>query len=192
MRNKSAPLLFGGLILAGIIAWLFIHFSHQTVTPMDDSSTPLTLTSAAFANGELIPAKYSCDGENVSPPLAWSGNIPDQTQSFVLLMSDPDVPKSVRADGVFDHWVIWNIPANQREIHEGGPVPGEQGANTSGQHKYTGPCPPDREHRYFFALYAVDTRLSLAKGATKDDVLQALKGHDLASANLMGRYDRAR
>lgn len=150
----------------------------------------LVLSSPAFLPGDFIPPKYTCDGENISPPLRWSGGVPDGTKTFVLLMTDPDVPRNIRPDGIFDHWVIWNIPAGVREIPEGGPVPGRQGANTRGHPQYTGPCPPDREHRYFFVLYALDAELNLPEGSTKAEVLAALEGTALASSTLIGRYDR--
>ncbi len=150
------------------------------------------LASSAFANGGAIPPKYTCDGENVNPPLSWSGVIPPSTKSFVLIMDDPDVPLDIRPDGMFDHWVVFNIPADVRSLGEASVPPGVQGANTRGDSIYRGPCPPDREHRYFFRLYAVDTMLGFKEGATKIEVLAAIDGHVIAAGELMGRYDRQR
>ena len=108
-------------------------------------------------------------------------------------MDDPDVPTSIRSDGVWDHWLVWNIPPTTTEIPEEGPTPGVVGRNTSGRHEYGGPCPPDREHRYFFKLFALDRELDLpAAHATKEQIIAAMEGHVLASAELMGRYERGR
>jgi len=152
----------------------------------------MKLTSSAFSEGTRIPAKYSCDGENVSPPLAIEG-VPPEAQSLVLLMDDPDIPDFVKEKyGIeeFDHWVCFNIAPNKTQISEG-EEPGTLGNNTSGNAAYTGPCPPDREHRYFFKLFALDCDLDLPEGCSKHDVLDAIDGHILAEATLMGRYERA-
>lgn len=150
----------------------------------------MELKSTAFEEEGRIPLKYTCDGENVSPPISISG-VPDGAESLVLIMDDPDVPKSVRPDGVWDHWLVWNIPPDTREIPEGEEPSGTVGQNTSGSTGYQGPCPPDREHRYFFRLYALDTALDLRpEGTRKDDILSAMSGHVLEEAELMGRYNR--
>ena len=155
-----------------------------------------SLTSPAFNNGEVIPSKYTCDGEDVSPELRIAGG-PDGTKSLALLMDDPDVPRVLREDGTFDHWVLFNIPPETGVIAEGagsGSV-GVKGNNTRGATAYTGPCPPPqyepKEHRYFFSLYALDSMLALAEGASKEAVKATMKGHLLAKAELMGRYARA-
>jgi hypothetical protein len=118
---------------------------------------------------------------------------PAQTKSLVLIMDDPDVPRSIKPDGVFDHWVLFNIPPDTKIIAEGGSV-GTPGKNSVGQHTYTGPCPPPQfepaEHRYVFTLYALDTLLPLSAGATKAEVLQAAEGHIIAHTMLTGRYQR--
>lgn len=149
----------------------------------------MQLTSPAFAHQSLIPSKYTCDGENINPPL-FIADIPAQTQSLALIMDDPDVPKRLRADGMWDHWVVFNIPPELTQIPEGEEPPGVHGKGTSGNFDYFGPCPPDREHRYFFKLYALDTRLNLSQGATKQQVEAAMAGHILAKAELMGKYQR--
>jgi Raf kinase inhibitor-like YbhB/YbcL family protein len=149
----------------------------------------MKLTSPAFDPDGKIPSKYTCDGENINPPLIIS-DVPDRAASFVLIMDDPDVPKRLRADGMWDHWVVFNIPPSTREIVEGEEPQGTHGMGTSGNLSYFGPCPPDREHRYFFKLYALDTELTLAEKATKHQVERAMEGHILARAELMGRYER--
>ncbi|MBI4088188.1 YbhB/YbcL family Raf kinase inhibitor-like protein [Candidatus Kaiserbacteria bacterium] len=155
-------------------------------------TSTLTLTSPTFENGSSVPNRFTCDGDNTSPPLSWSG-VPEGTRSLVLIMDDPDVPKVLKPDGIFDHWTLFNIPPGTREIPEGGSV-GVPGANGAGKKAYTGPCPPPQyepsEHRYFFRLYALDTMLPLQAGASKDEVLAAMQGHVIAQAELMGRYKR--
>jgi Raf kinase inhibitor-like YbhB/YbcL family protein len=149
----------------------------------------MKLTSSAFENNGKIPAQYTCDGKNINPPLAIS-EVPTQAQTLVLIMDDPDVPKRLRADGMWDHWVIFNIPVTISEIQEGEEPLGVHGLGTSNNLDYFGPCPPDREHRYFFRLYALDTSLNLPERVTKQQVLTAMEGHILAQSVLMGRYER--
>jgi Raf kinase inhibitor-like YbhB/YbcL family protein len=147
----------------------------------------LQITSAAFAANGAIPSKFTCDGAGVNPPLAFSG-IPAKTQSLVLIMDDPDVPKNLMPSGVFDHWLIWDLPATSKGFAEGAPE-AKTGLNTTGP-GYMGPCPPDREHRYFFKLYALDAKLGNAKIANKQELEAAMKGHILEQAELVGRYQR--
>lgn len=147
----------------------------------------LTLTSPAFEEGALIPKKYTCDSEDYSPPLKWT-DVPDNTRSFVLIVDDPDAPI-----GTFDHWLVFNIPADTHELEENLsqlPESTKQGSNSWGKAQYGGPCPPDREHRYFFRLYALDTQLDLPEGTSKEELHQAMEGHILEQTHLMGRYDR--
>ncbi|MFZ6014978.1 MAG: YbhB/YbcL family Raf kinase inhibitor-like protein [Patescibacteria group bacterium] len=151
----------------------------------------MQISSSAFGNNGLIPAQYTCDGQNINPPLGFS-DIPSNAKSLVLLMDDPDVPKSVREDGMWDHWVVYNIPPATVTIFEAQNPPGLMGVNTGGRLAYGGPCPPDKEHRYFFKLYALDSMLELAEGATRAEVENAMEGHIIAQAELMGRYDRNR
>lgn len=153
------------------------------------------IRSGAFEPGGVIPARYTCDGENVSPPLSIAGR-PRGTVAYALIMDDPDIPSAVRerlgADE-FVHWVLFNFPYTVGVIPEGTvPDAATMGNNSAGQNTYTGPCPPDREHRYFFRLYALDTRLTLREGAVKEEVLHAMEGHVLGEAQLMGTYDRQR
>lgn len=149
----------------------------------------MKITSLAFADNGSIPVNYTCDGENINPPLHFHA-VPVAAQSLVLLMDDPDVPRRLRADGVWDHWVVFNIPPDMTEIVEGEAPLGIHGTSTSGHTTYHGPCPPDREHRYFFKLFALDIMLDLPPGAAKREVEQAMTGHVLAQAELVGRYER--
>ncbi|MES2121427.1 MAG: YbhB/YbcL family Raf kinase inhibitor-like protein [Chlamydiota bacterium] len=149
----------------------------------------MELKSSAFTPSGKIPAKFSCDGENISPELLISG-VPAEAKSLVLIMDDPDVPESVRQERMWDHWVVFNIPPETKRIPENTEPPGVGGKNTGGDLGYQGPCPPDREHRYFFKLYALDCKLDLAQGATKKEVEQAMEDHVLAETQLMGRYKR--
>ncbi|HSX11321.1 MAG TPA: YbhB/YbcL family Raf kinase inhibitor-like protein [Chlamydiales bacterium] len=149
----------------------------------------MKLLSSAFQEGGIIPSLYTCEGKNINPPLAFS-DVPPHAKSLVLIMDDPDVPKSRRPDGMFDHWVVFNMPPSVHRIGEHTTPPGIEGKNTYGKDQYAGPCPPDREHRYFFKLYALDTLLDLPAGATKKEVEQAMHGHIIAQCQLMGRYEK--
>ncbi|OGY61574.1 MAG: kinase inhibitor [Candidatus Colwellbacteria bacterium RIFCSPLOWO2_12_FULL_46_17] len=150
----------------------------------------MRISSSAFQDKGTIPAKYTCDGNNIIPPISIS-DVPEGTKTLTLIMDDPDVPKSIRPDGIFDHWLVWNIPADVKEIREGEAPAGIEGKNTRGDKKYTGPCPPDREHRYFFKLYALDAELELDPNTTtKGDLMHAMDGHIIAEVEFMGRYER--
>lgn len=149
----------------------------------------MELKSSAFENEGQIPSKYTCDGENVSPPLTITG-VPAEAKSLVLIMDDPDVPPNVREDGMWDHWVVFNIPPDVGEIPEGKEPAGTPGIGTGGNTAYYGPCPPDREHRYFFKLYALSDKLDLPEKSDKITVERALDGRVIDRAVLMGRYER--
>jgi Raf kinase inhibitor-like YbhB/YbcL family protein len=149
----------------------------------------MQLSSPAFKNKDKIPSQYTCDGTNINPELLIS-HVPSEAKSLVLIVDDPDVPPSVRKDRMWDHWVIFNIPPQTTHIAEDSQPQGIPGQNTDGELNYQGPCPPDREHRYFFKLYALDMLLDLPKGATKKQVEEAMEGHILAQTELMGRYER--
>ena len=152
----------------------------------------LQLTSDAFVNGQSIPAKYSCIGKNISPALTWT-EPPTGTQSFALIMDDPDEPGRT-----WVHWVLFNISADTRTLQEDLPITGKNvdpnaiyaGNNSSGTLSYQGPCPPSGTHRYFFKLYALDTTISLLSGATKDQLLKEIEGHILVQAELMGTFSK--
>lgn len=148
----------------------------------------MQLTSTAFAPGGMIPDQYGCKGATINPPLHIA-DVPRTAVSLALIMEDPDVPRHLRPDGMFDHWVIWNMPSTTEDIAEAiGPPEGTEGTNTRGSLGYTGPCPPDQPHRYFFHLFALDQMLDLAPGSTKQDLLAAMQGHILDSTQLMGLY----
>ena len=149
----------------------------------------MELTASAFQNGGKIPSRHTCDGENINPALTIT-DVPAGTRSLILIMDDPDVPKNIRKDGVWDHWVVYNIPPDIRKIAEGREPPGTPGTGTGGNTGYYGPCPPDREHRYFFRLYALDSMLDLPAGADKTTVERSLAAHVIEKATLMGRYER--
>jgi len=154
----------------------------------------LRIQSKRFEENALIPALYTCDGENISPSLSISG-VPAAAQSLVLIMDDPDIPQSVKDRlnvDVIDHWLVFNMPPEGAEIPDGISPAGTPGKNTHGKASYLGPCPPDREHRYFFRLYALDRMLDLSEGASRKEVERAMEGHVLESAELIGRYDRPR
>jgi Raf kinase inhibitor-like YbhB/YbcL family protein len=143
-------------------------------------------SSTAFADGQAIPANYTCDGANASPPLRWDG--PPQAQSFALIVDDPDAP-----GGIFTHWVLYDILGAQRELPEGAPGTGTPGMNDFSKAGYGGPCPPrgNGPHRYIFTLYALDIpSLKLPAGRPRQEIERAMQGHVLAQAKLMGRYER--
>ena len=142
------------------------------------------ITSSAFEHNERIPAKYTCNGQNVNPPLRIE-DIPPGTQSIAIIVDDPDAPGKT-----FIHWLIWDIePTN--EIAEN-TAPGTQGRTDFGKSAYGGPCPPSGTHRYFFRVYALGTTLGVAEGSSRADLERAMKGHTLAEAELIGLSDRGR
>jgi Raf kinase inhibitor-like YbhB/YbcL family protein len=153
----------------------------------------MQLTSSAFAPMGKIPPKYTCDGTDISPPLEFH-DIPAHAKSLVLIVVDPDIPLIAKKKfhiEVWDHWVVFNIPPRSLHLAEGKKPPGIQGKNTSGDNAYDSPCPPDKMHRYFFTLYALDIELNLAAGATRQQVEHAMQGHIMAKAELIGVYERA-
>jgi Raf kinase inhibitor-like YbhB/YbcL family protein len=156
-----------------------------------EGAMALPLSSPAFGDGDRIPTKYTCDGQDVSPPLAWS-NPPAGTQSLALIVDDPDAPA-----GVFTHWLLFNIPSDSRNLPGAVPVQAEltsgalQGKNDFGRTGYGGPCPPaGRPHRYQFTIYALDRVLDLKAGVSKKQLLGAMQGHILAQGQLTGTYQR--
>ncbi len=165
----------------------WFDFAHHKGGP----AMSLMLTTTAFQPGATIPKKFTCDGPDVSPALSWT-DPPGGTQSFALIVDDPDAPM-----GTWVHWVLYDLPATTRELAEGVPRQEElpsgarQGRNDFRKIGYGGPCPPPGPaHRYFFKLYALDSKTNLKPGATKADLEMAMKGHILAQAELTGRYQR--
>lgn len=142
----------------------------------------MKLTSPAFNHNESIPKKYTCQGEDINPPLNIDG-VPDGTKSLALIIDDPDAPMKT-----WVHWVVFNIPV-QNKIDENS-IPGKQGYNDFGKNDYGGPCPPSGTHRYFHKLYALDTVLNLNEGITKKELELAMQGHILAKTELIGLYKK--
>jgi len=154
----------------------------------------MTLTSNAFTSGQEIPERYTCDGRNVSPPLAWH-DIPGATKSLALIVDDPDAPDPAAPKMDWVHWVVYNIPPTVGSLPEGGtrgtlPAGAVEGLNDWNTVGYRGPCPPVGRHRYYHRLFALDITLSLAGKAGKSDVEQAMRGHVLGGAELIGTYQR--
>lgn len=150
----------------------------------------ITVASSVFEEAGPIPAKYTCDGADISPPLSWQG-VPEAAETIALISDDPDAPM-----GTWVHWVLYNLPAQTNELPENVP-PDEvlpdgasQGVTDFGRIGYGGPCPPGGTHRYFFKIYALDVRLELPPGADKAKLLDAMQGHILAQGQLMGKYQR--
>ena len=146
----------------------------------------MKLTSTAFTLGGAIPEKYGRDFDNVNPPLTIE-DVPETAQSLVLFMDDPDVPETAPVD-VWDHWIVFNISPSTRQIIEGWEVEGVRGKGTRGELDYGGPRPPDRAHRYFFKLYALDTKLDLNEGVSKQEVIDVMDGHIIEQAELIGLF----
>jgi Raf kinase inhibitor-like YbhB/YbcL family protein len=158
-------------------------------TATSDIAT-IQVMSSAFEEGGPIPQRYTCDGEEISPPLSWE-SVPEGTQSIVLIADDPDAPR-----GTFVHWVLYDLPANARELPEDTPRDkilangARQGINDGGDFGYMGPCPPSGTHRYFFKVYALDTRVNLPPGNRKADLLKVMEGHILAQGQTISKYGR--
>lgn len=170
----------------------FSPFIINSQTKSGSKKMAIKLESQAFNYGDFIPSKYTCDGANISPPLKWSG-IPEGTKSIALICDDPDAPI-----GDWVHWVLYNIPPETKELKEN--FPSEKilkdgsihGLNDWKKYGYGGPCPPSGIHRYYFKIFALDIKLDLSPGATKKQLLDAMRGHILAQGELMGKYERKR
>jgi Raf kinase inhibitor-like YbhB/YbcL family protein len=194
-------------ILSAGIAIVIALLSNLGCGNADPLPSPERLTiqlrTTAFADGGMIPHRFTCDGSDRSPDLSWSG-VPENSRTLALICDDPDAPA-----GTWSHWVVFNLPARVTGLKEGVPatkrVPNSsmeessptgsngdaiQGENDFGKLGYGGPCPPSGTHRYFFRLYALDARLELGPEATRADVLKAIKGHILAEGRLTGKYAR--
>jgi Raf kinase inhibitor-like YbhB/YbcL family protein len=196
MNGFGVTRLMGGILLG------FILGSCDRATSIADDSSKgvdelptlktMTLTSTFSPNG-LLPAKYSCDGDNISPALSWDAP-PTAARSLVLLVNDLDA--SPAPGKTFAHWVLYDLPPTVRQLPEKLPaqpfltIGGMQGKNDFGKYGYGGACPPSGTHRYLFRLYALDQPLDLPPGTGKDDVIAAMKGHIVAGAELVGQYSR--
>ncbi len=194
--HRIGALLAVALSLAALLLLLLtLTAAALSCGPAPTAGLPATpgasldLTSSAFAPGEAIPAQYTCDGQDLSPPLQWD-DPPAGTRSLALVMDDPDA-------GGFRHWLLYNLPAAARALPEGIPPDGElpdgsrQGQNGWGKLGYGGPCPPSGTHRYSFRLYALDVVLELPAGAGLEQLYQAMDGHILARGELVGLYTRS-
>jgi Raf kinase inhibitor-like YbhB/YbcL family protein len=179
MKRLMIVLFVWGLILTSCSQ------AQGNETLVSDGQPTILVTSPAFAPGEIIPVQFTCDGQNVSPELSW-GDIPADAQSLALIMDDPDAPV-----GTWVHWVVYNLDPKLTDLEEGSQNVGIDGENSSRKPGYAGPCPPKgSSHRYFFKLYALDTRLALDSGASKGDLEQAMHGHILGFGQLMGTFER--
>ena len=192
-KGQVISMVFGRVITRkGLIGLLMVTLS--AIWPFGLAKGGMTMeikiTSNVFENGGKIPVKYTCDGEDISPPLRWRG-VPNGTKSFALICDDPDAPM-----GTWVHWVLFNVPAEVTELPEN--VPSQptlangavHGINDFRNYGYGGPCPPSGTHRYFFKIYALDAKLGLKAGVTKAQLLDAMEGHVLAKGELMGKYSR--
>ncbi|HAA30719.1 MAG TPA: YbhB/YbcL family Raf kinase inhibitor-like protein [Cyanobacteria bacterium UBA8553] len=167
------------------------HSSTSTLPQTTAVNQTMKLESTAFTANGMIPSQYTCDGQDISPPLSWDAP-PTGTQSLALIVDDPDAPGQI-----FVHWVLYDIPPEIHQLPQAVaaqdtlPGGGTQGKNDFGKLGYGGPCPPSGIHRYFFKLYALDRELGLKSGATKAQLEAAMNGHILAAAELIGRYSRS-
>lgn len=180
-----------GAVLAGVFLCFLALPPKNIFAQVKGETMSLQINSTAFSAGETIPKKFTCDGPDVSPKLAWN-EPPAKTQSIALIMDDPDAPV-----GTWVHWVLYDLPADTRELPEGVSKQEQlssgarQGRNDFGKTGYGGPCPPPgKAHRYFFKLYALDAQLGLKAGVKKADLERAMQGHILAQGELIGRYGR--
>jgi Raf kinase inhibitor-like YbhB/YbcL family protein len=168
----------------------------QATTEKGGAPMSLSITSPVFSQNGEIPARHTCDGQDVSPPLSWSG-LPEGTKSLALIVDDPDAPDPAAPKMTWVHWVLYNIPPGATSLPEGVKPAGlpkgtGEGLNDWKRTGYGGPCPPIGRHRYFHKLYALDTVFADLRKATKQDLEKAMKGHILASAELIGTYKRSR
>jgi len=179
-------------IVGIMILSCFVFFEGLNHDVFSQGGIKMKILSSASTEGSMIPAKYTCDGQDISPPLEWS-DVPAGTKTFALISDDPDAPS-----GTWVHWVAYNIPAGVTKLGENVQREKEfsngmrQGSNDWPKVGYGGPCPPGGTHRYYFKLYALDAALDARPGATKAQILNAMKGHVLAEAKLMGKYSRKR
>ncbi len=193
MRNLA--LLLGAVVLVTILtgSYYILHNSdvprRQFVSATRMALYDMEITSSSFQMNGSIPTEYTCEGDGRNPPLSFIG-VPEEARSLALVMYDPDVPRNLRPDGNWDHWLIWNMPTDTKGIYSGETPPGVLGSGTGGRVGYQGPCPPDKEHRYYFVLYALDAMLDLKEGASRQALESAMAGHVVTQAELVGRYNR--
>ena len=168
-----------------IILFLSIFLISSSMSQEATQKGGFKISTSAFGNNGQIPVKYTCDGENVNPPLKIE-NVPLEAKSLALIFDDIDAPR-----GTYVHWILWNIDPNIKEIKENSvPEGAVQGTNDFKKHPYGGPCPPRRAHKYVFKIYALDTLLNLNPNLTKKDLEKAMEGHIISRAQLTGLYNR--
>jgi Raf kinase inhibitor-like YbhB/YbcL family protein len=192
MFQKTTSLMISTIILTLVFfSTAFCGSKDRATTSEGRGAMALKISSSAFTEGQMIPARNTCDGEDISPPLKWD-SVPEGTKRLALICDDPDAPV-----GTWVHWVLYNLPSSVTELSEKVPtdeaIPNgaRQGLNDFGRIGYGGPCPPrGSTHRYFFRLYALNTELTLKPRATKKDLTEAMKGHILGEGQLMGIYRR--
>lgn len=144
----------------------------------------LNVSSSAFENEGIIPSEFTCDGQDLSPPLSIT-NVPKNAKTLSIIMDDPDAPM-----GTFTHWIVWNIPPNKTQFTRGEKFDFAQGRTSFGTSEYGGPCPPSGTHRYFFKIYALDAKLDLKQGSGVKELQSVMSGHIIAEAILLGKYSR--
>ena len=172
------------LLILGLFTGAFFSMQVQALESNAKESSMIKVTSSAFGQNQPIPKKYTCDGENISPTLAFE-QLPENTKTIAIVVDDPDAPT-----GVFDHWVAWNIPGGTKLLQEGARLE-HQGVNHFGEIRYKGPCPPPgKPHHYHFKVYALDSELNIEDGSTKEELEAAMKGHILAQGELIGIFQR--
>lgn len=190
-KFNSALVLIPVAIAAVLLAVHADSRTDQNASPAGKQTTMFQLKSNAFSPEGNIPARFTCEGANISPDLSWSG-VPEGAKTLALVLHDPDAPHR----GGYTHWIVFNIPATVNQLPENAPktanLPGGgiQGRNDDGGIGYTGPCPPSGTHRYYFHLYAVNRELQLKPGASKDELEHAIRGHVLGQAEFMGKYKK--
>lgn len=170
--------------ILAVLLLLFITSCSQANIVQNQEGDNMKITSPAFKEGGMIPPEYTCIGNDISPELNMEG-VPASAKSLAFIMDDPDAPA-----GTWDHWVVFNIPAETKKIAKATEPEGIAGQNSWKKTGYGGPCPPSGVHRYFFKLYALDIKLELSQGATKLQLLSAMKGHVVAEAKLMGKFQK--
>jgi Raf kinase inhibitor-like YbhB/YbcL family protein len=176
-------LLAGGIILIRRNSNNNINTSKPQTNVNDQTLANMKITSSAFKNNENVPSKYTCDGNNINPPLTFS-DVPKNTKSLVLIVDDPDAPA-----GIWTHWTLWNIPPDTQIIPEGSePSSTVQGKTSFGTNKYGGPCPPSGTHHYYFKLYALDSVLNLSEKTDSGNLQKAMSGHVIEQTQLVGLY----
>jgi hypothetical protein len=173
---------------------LLLLFAPAGILLAQEGTTMLSLTSTAFAAGQSIPKKYTCEGDDTSPPLQWTG-VPPNAKSLALIVDDPDAPDPKAPQRVWVHWVLYNVPPTTTTLAEatsGRDIPSGaiEGTNDWGRNGYGGPCPPVGRHRYFFKLYALDESLPAGQPLRKAQLESAMKGHVISQAELVGTYQK--